>query len=116
MAIFSRLLDLGIGAALLAVAVWWLASREAKHELQRLEREQMALKREEEAANRCKGEVDRLIKRIQELEDRSYKDSQNVQGKCLEALSANARAFERLIDIEYHRTPSGSHATLKVNP
>lgn len=112
-AVFTRLIDLGMCATLLAIAVWWLVSREAKHELQRIEREQLAIKRESEAAGRCKDEIDKLVKRIQELEDRSYKDSQSIQTKCLSVLETNARAFERLIDLEHHRTPSGSHAILK---
>lgn len=71
--------------------------------------------RQREADNnrRCEKQNDAAIARIQHLEERSHGEQHELLTKCMDALNTNARAFERLVDLETSRhTKSGAHPTV----
>lgn len=98
---------LGFVVLLLVVACYFLVRWIMRLEKRRDEREA-------ENAARCKADNDAAVKRIQFLEDRAHGEQQDMLGKCMDTLQTNARAFERLVELERTRaTTSGAHRTVK---
>lgn len=70
--------------------------------------------REKAAADRCEREIGNAVERIRFLEDRAHNEQQDLLRSSMEIIKANARAFERLVDLEQARqTASGQHPTVK---
>ena len=85
--------------------------REAKAEVERQQERTDRLAREAADRERCRSEVGVCVARINFLEDRAHKDSMAVIERCLDTLNTNARAFERLVELEEKRTGSGQYPT-----
>ncbi len=99
------------GALVAAVLALW--RRQVLTDRKNDAREAAAAVREEKAAERCAAEINNAVARIQFLENRSYEDQNGRLDKCMDILQQNARAFERIVELEKSRqNASGQHPTV----
>lgn len=102
--IIAKLVDLGIaGICLLGL---WLLLRRILDVQDKTTRETVQHLRDDLMANRseCRAENDRLVGRINQLEDRSHATQSEVLRSCARALETNADAFRSLTESGKHQT------------
>lgn len=81
------------------VLIWWFAKRDDRNRDQ-------AEAREIEAKKHCDAERESLVSRIQQVEDRQYKDHADIIRSAIDALRTNARAFEYWSKVETDKFPA----------
>lgn len=100
--IIAKLVDLGIaGICLLGL---WMLVRRVLDEQSKTNGEIISHLRADLTANRaeCRADTERLVGRINQLEERNHETQTEVLKSCARSLETNADAFRRLTDTGKH--------------
>lgn len=115
--LFVEATKLGFVVLLLLAAVYllvrWVRQLEAQRDQREKEDRLARDEREKDQRAECRKEIASLVGEVRRLEESRYQDQKQLNSRCLDVLDRNAETFQRLVDLEKLRTPTGKHPAIK---